>query len=185
MQPVVEINPPSNRSQRLLRRSPPRATGFALLWLLLTGEDTASWFIGLPTVAAATIASLLLQPVVGWKLNFHGLARFLPFFLWGSLRGSIDVAKRALHPQLPLAPLLVDYELRLPPGAWRVFLVNTVSLLPGTLSAELQGDCLTVHALDGSQESVTEKLQILEARIAGLFGLPQPSDDSAARATDE
>ena len=185
MQSVTEINPQNSRSQSLLRQSAPRAAGFALLWLMLNGDDATSWFIGLPTVAAATIASLLLQPVAGWRLKWRGLARFLPFFLWESLRGSIDVSRRALHPQLPLAPLLVEYQLRLPPGAWRVFLANTVSLLPGTLSAELQGDCLTVHALDGRQESVTEKLRTLEARIADLFGLSQPSDDSAVRATDE
>ncbi len=39
------------------------------------------------------------------------LARFQLFFLWASLRGSIDVSRRALHSQLPLAPLLVDYQL--------------------------------------------------------------------------
>lgn len=186
MKSALESNWQGNRQRRrLIRQVALRAAGLAFLWLMLNGDDAASWFIGLPAVTAATIASLLFQPVVGWKLNWRGLAQFLPFFLWESLRGSVDVAKRALHPQLPLAPLLVDYELRLPPGAWRVFLANSVSLLPGTLSAELQGDCLTVHALDGSQESVTKKLRSLEARIADLFGLPQPSDKSVVRTTDE
>jgi multicomponent Na+:H+ antiporter subunit E len=99
------------------------------------------------------------------------MARFLPFFLWQSLRGGIDVARRALHPRLPLAPLLLDYPLRLPDGPACTFLANTVSLLPGTLSADLENGCLTVHVLDGSQPDVSAELQSLEALIADLFGV--------------
>ncbi|MES9944702.1 MAG: Na+/H+ antiporter subunit E [Candidatus Thiodiazotropha sp.] len=54
----------------------------------------------------------------------------------------LDVAWRAFHPRMPITPELIVYPLRLPPGLPRVILVNTVSLLPGTLGTELGGQAL-------------------------------------------
>ena len=53
------------------------------------------------------------------------------------LKGGVYVAWRAFDPRMPITPELIEYPLRLPPGLPRVILVNMVSLLPGTLSAEL------------------------------------------------
>lgn len=176
--------PHKRRIQLLLRRAGPRAAGYALLWWILTGGDQASWVIGLPVVIAATAANLMLLPAVGWRCSLTGMARFLPYFLWQSLLGSVDVAKRALNPRLPLAPFLLHYFLRLPTGSARIFFANTVSLLPGTLSAELLDDCLTVHALDEALP-VRAKLQTLEARIADLFALQLLQTNSCRRILHE
>lgn len=154
----------------LLVRGLGRGGAFALLWWVLTDGDHGSWVIGVPTVVAATVASLRLMPGKLRRWRLAGMMRFFPFFFWQSVRGSIDVAVRALHPHLPLAPAVVQYRLRLPDDLARVFLVNTVSLLPGSLSAELQGDHLTVHVLDGSLP-MGATLQSLEARVAGMFGV--------------
>lgn len=53
----------------------------------------------------------------------------MPYLLWRSLYGGVDVARRALHPALPIAPRLFDHHWRLPPGLPRVVMANTVSLL--------------------------------------------------------
>jgi multicomponent Na+:H+ antiporter subunit E len=95
----------------------------------------------------------------------------LPFFLWESLRGGIDVARRALHPDLPLRPALLRYRTGLAEGAPRIFLVHCVSLLPGTLSAALEGDTLMVQVLDAGAP-VEEELAALEARVGRLFASP-------------
>ena len=87
-----------------------------------------------------------------------------------SLRGGVDVALRALHPRLPLAPALLAYDLRLAPGLARIFMVNVVSLLPGTLSADLSGSGLSVHVLDRNLP-VQHQLQALEQQVAMLFGV--------------
>jgi multicomponent Na+:H+ antiporter subunit E len=93
---------------------------------------------------------------------------FVPFFLWHSLKGGVDVAWRAFHPRLPITPELIEYPLRLPPGLPRVILVNTVSLLPGTLSAELGGQVLKVHVLDSLGDFLAE-LETLEQRVGCMF----------------
>ena len=63
--------------------------------------------------------------------------------------GGADVARRAFHPRLPVAPQLIDYPFRLPPGLPRVILVNTVRLLPGAPSAELKALGHSVARMSG------------------------------------
>lgn len=141
---------------------------FVLMWWVLTDGAMDSWPVGLPVVLIATLVSVMLMPPLSWSLR--GMFLFIPYFLWHSLRGGVDVARRALHPQLPISPGLLDYRFRLPPGMSRVFMANTVSLLPGTLSVELDEDTLRVHVLDETG-AINEELNMLENRLADIFGL--------------
>lgn len=143
---------------------------FALAWMVLTGGSFDYWGLALLVIAAATLTSLLTMPAGAWHWSLSGLARFLPYFAWQSLRGGYDVSRRALLPGLPIQPGVVQYRLRLPEGAWRVFLVNTLNLMPGTAALNLEGDMLEVHALDCSGP-VVDDIRSLEERVADLFGL--------------
>ncbi len=165
-----------DRKQGLQRRSRHGIAGFllrvllfALIWLVLTEGAVGAWGVGLPVVVLAGCASLALPGARPWRWQLPGLLVFIPFFLWHSLRGGVDVARRAYLRELPLDPALVEHPLRLPEGPSRIFLVNTVNLLPGTLSAELLGDLVVVHMLDASLPAIRE-LQQLEAKVAQLFG---------------
>jgi multicomponent Na+:H+ antiporter subunit E len=100
----------------------------ALGWLLGGGEPTA-WLVGVPTVAAATLASLWLSPGPTPGRRLASTLRFAPFVLCESLRSGIAVARAALAPRLRLAPGLMEYPLRLR-GTPAVFLANASSLLP-------------------------------------------------------
>ena len=152
-----------------------RTVLFALLWWILTQGAMNSWLVGAPVVVFAVLASGVLLPGVSWSLP--GIARFVPFFLWRSLYGGVDVARRALHPRLPISPRLFDHRWRLPPGLPRVFMANTVSLLPGTLSAELYEEHLRVHVLDETR-AISRELQVLEKKVARVFGLNLVADES-------
>jgi multicomponent Na+:H+ antiporter subunit E len=140
---------------------------FSLLWWILTDGSVESWWVGVPAVSFAVIASIALLPPL--PLVWQELLKFTPFFLWRSLLGGADVAWRAFHPGMPIAPELIDYPLRLPPGLPRVILANIVSLLPGTLSASLDGQALKVHVLDSRGDFMTE-LKALEYRVARMCG---------------
>lgn len=151
------------------RRWVPLLPLYLLLWWVLTGGDRHSWLIGGVTVGLALLVSIT-SPAPPTRLRFSpvGLLRFIPYFLLQSLSGGIDVARRAFSPRLPLDPALIHYPLQLPPGGARIFLLNTVSLLPGTLSADLIDDTLTVHLLDQQRDP---QLQQLEQQVAGLFAI--------------
>ncbi|MFN4261545.1 MAG: Na+/H+ antiporter subunit E [Gemmataceae bacterium] len=160
----------ANSWRSLARRGLIRSAILAVPWWVLTGGEPNSWIIGAPAVLAAAAASVALDTATGWHVRLAGLLRFVPFFLWRTLIGSIDVAWRALHPRLPIAPELATYSLRLPAeGPARVFFANTVNLLPGTLSAELCAHEVIVHVLTGDVP-IQDKLQPLEEAVAALFG---------------
>lgn len=141
-----------------------RVLGFVALWAILSGGE--GWGVGVPVIFIATAASSLVTPANRWSLA--GLARFLPYFVWNSLRGGVDVAARALNPALPIDPAVVRYEMRLVSAEARVLMADTVTLLPGTLSADLQGNVLFVHVLNASGFSMGT-LDTLQQRVADLF----------------
>ncbi len=147
-----------------------RGTLFALLWWALTDGRPGSWAVGSVAVAFASAASLRLLPPVPTHVSRIGLLRFLVFFVHQSLRGGVQVAWFALRPRLALSPAIHEVGLRLPAGISRVLLANTMSLLPGTLSVELQGDRLCLHVLDASAPTETE-VRTAETRLAQMLGL--------------
>lgn len=146
-----------------------RGAVFAGLWWALTDGRVESWVLGVPVVLAATFTSAVLGRGPSWSLA--GWLRFLPFFVWRSLKGGVDVAMRAFRPSLPIDPGLIDYRLRLPPGRAAVFLAGVASLLPGTLAAGLDGRRLRLHVLD-RQRDVRGEIAGLERRVAVLFRVP-------------
>jgi multicomponent Na+:H+ antiporter subunit E len=144
---------------------------FAVAWLALTDAAPASWVVGAPVVALATWTSLRLRPPRGVRPSFPGALSFVPFFLWQSLKGGVDVALRVMCPQMRVAPGIVTYRLRLVTPSARIIVINTLSLLPGTLSADLRGDRLSVHALDATDsEALHAEIARLECRVAAMLG---------------
>jgi len=127
-----------------------------LLWGVVAKGDAASWVVGLPCVALAAVAFDRLRDPRTAGIRPWMLPQFAAWFLWHSLRGGVDVAWRALQPQMPLHPDFLRYRLALPPGSARVFLVDCLSLLPGTLSADIEGDELVLHALDSRADVIAE-----------------------------
>jgi len=141
---------------------------FSLIWWTLTNGEASSWWFGIPAILLALITSIALVPPL--NLVWYECFRFIPFFLKNSLIGGIDVAWRAFHPRLPIAPDLINYPLSLPLGPSQVFMANTVNLLPGTLSAALDDNTLKVHVLDGQKNFLSE-LEAVEQHVAQIFGL--------------
>ena len=143
-----------------------RALLFSIVWWALTDGTAGSWWIGAPAVACATVVSVTLVPPSG--IVWREVMGFVLFFLWHSLKGGVDVARRAFDPRMPIAPELIEYPLRLPPGLSQVALINITSLLPGTLSAEIEGQVLKVHVLD-SRGDFLAGLKALEQRVGRMW----------------
>ncbi|MEW5966133.1 MAG: Na+/H+ antiporter subunit E [Pseudomonadota bacterium] len=160
-----------------------RALALALLWWVLAEGDTSAWGVGLASVALATVASLRLWSPAGKSPRFRaqpsndhrglspvGALAFAAWFLTESLKGGVQVARLAFQRRPDLAPALVDIPLALPPGPATVLLVNSLNLLPGTLSAGIDGRTLRLHVLD-ARLPVTGEVRAAEARIARMLGL--------------
>lgn len=149
-----------------------RALILASGWWILTEGDRAGLAFGVPTVLLALLASVSLPSPRPPKWSPIGLLRFAFAFLAGSLRGGVDVARRALAPHLRLSPTMIRFALRVPDGAARNLFTGTLSLMPGTLSANLDGDHLEVHVLGDRGDELVRQLQELEAHVARALGEP-------------
>lgn len=154
-----------------------RALAFTALWALISKNTWHDWPLIAGSIGAALMASFALWPVGAWRWRIIPLARFIPYFLWESITGGVDVARRAFLPRMPLDPAITEFPLRLNSEAAQVFFAWTVSLLPGTASVRLDGARLKIHVLD-QQLPTGEKLRHLETRIAALFGEAIPPDDA-------
>lgn len=143
-----------------------------MLWVVISRADPASWIVALPSIAFAVIVIDRLHVRGKQGIRAAMLPGFIAWFLWNSFRGGVDVTLRALKPRLSLQPGFLYYPLRLPHGHARLFLVNVVSLLPGTLSADIEGDELVLHCLDTGADIIVET-GYAERRVAGLFGIPR------------
>ena len=148
-----------------------RAAALGTIWAVLAGPDPQSWIIGAPAVIASAWVSTRLSEPGRAGLSLWGLARFLPFFAWESLKGGADVALRVMRPRMNIDPGFRSYRVGLAQPAARVLFLDVVSLLPGTLSADIEGDMLMVHALDRKSDPMPE-LRNLERRVAALFRDP-------------
>lgn len=146
---------------------------FATLWLIVAGPEPTSWIIGGPTIALAAWVSLGLggrfdRPHPS-GLRLLGLMRFIPYFAIESLRGGLDVAARVMRPRVRIDPGFLRYPVRLRSPSAQVVFIDSISLLPGTLSADLRNGVIDVHALDISADLEPE-LERLEGRVARVFG---------------
>ncbi len=140
----------------------------AALWWTLTDGRTYAWGVGAASVALALLASLHLLPPASKPLSLLGCLAFAGFFLRHSIQGGLQVAAQALRPRLDIEPALLDLPLTLAPGAARVLLLCTLSLLPGTLSVRVLGDTLRLHALD-RRLAVREEMRAAEAAVARIW----------------
>lgn len=149
-----------------------RLLGLAGLWHVINAGELASWTVGAPVVLLAALLSRRLDSWTPARLRWLALAAFAVYFLRASFAGGLEVARRVFSPRLEIAPGFVVFTTSLPDGPARRFFVNAVSLLPGTLSSGLDGDRITVHAINADC-SVEPELRELEAKLARVFRAPK------------
>jgi len=142
----------------------------AVTWWVLSGGGPGSWIVGVPAIAVATAWSVRHAAGPGRLPQPFAFIRFAAYFLRESLRSGIYVAGLAVRPGARPEPHFVLYDLRLPPGPARWTFLNTVSLLPGTLSVAIADEALSVHRISAGPDHDAD-LHECERRVAGLFGI--------------
>ncbi|MHB8764208.1 MAG: Na+/H+ antiporter subunit E [Deferrisomatales bacterium] len=149
------------RRPSFLRRQLGAATQAVLLmglWLGLSGHYDA-FHVALGVLSVAIILwinrKIRRLPVapnqVPARFEFH-LFRLIAYFFW--LTGQIFlsawyVAKVILARRMPIQPQLVRFRSAQPNAFAQMILANSITLTPGTLTADLEGDEFLIHALTG------------------------------------
>jgi len=143
-----------------------RIAFFSIIWLVLVEGRLDSLWVGSVAIMASTYLSLRLLPV--FSINILALPPFLIFFLWRSLIGGIDVAKRVIGTRLNIAPDLIVYPCQFSNELAQTFFINTVNLLPGTLVISCEEGNLIIHVLDKNSNNEFE-LREIEKKIAKIL----------------
>jgi multicomponent Na+:H+ antiporter subunit E len=146
----------------------PRLLVLSALWWVLSEAAVDALWVGVPAVLVAALPGLRYPDAPAPRPL--PLLRFFPVFLGRSLLAGADVAARALRPDMALHPALLEYRTGLPPGPALVFFANLVSMLPGTLSADIDDRSLQIHVLDvrAPNENTLKQLEDVVARIFRL-----------------
>jgi multicomponent Na+:H+ antiporter subunit E len=93
---------------------------------------------------------------------------YLPWLFYKIIQSSLHLTKLILHPALPIDPQLISVESKLNHHAAIVLLGNSITLTPGTVTAEVDRNKLIVHALDKVlSEDVTSRQ--IESKISKIF----------------
>ena len=91
------------------------------------------------------------------------------WLLWEVVKANFDVAKRVLHPRLPIHPMLIKVKSSQRSDLGHVIYANSITLTPGTVSVDVEQDTITVHAL--SKEAAAGVLTgAMDARVTKLEG---------------
>ena len=94
---------------------------------------------------------------------------YFPWLFYKIVQSSLHLSKLILHPALPIAPQLISVESKLNHHAAIVLLGNSITLTPGTVTAEVDRNNLIVHAMDKTLSEDFESSKEMESKIADIF----------------
>ena len=101
-------------------------------------------------------------------LHYGKLLIYLPWLSWQIICSGIDVAFIILRKSLPISTYILKFRVDMPSAHARMILGNSITLTPGTLTLDIQGNEFTVHAL--TPRSVSRVVDgDMPRRVARLF----------------
>ena len=143
------------------------AVFWAVAWLIWFDSELGSLIVGLPLLCLS-VALFRRLGQGRFNLRIIGVVRLIRYFLVESVKGGWDVARRTFSRRLDIDPVLVEFESPVAAGPARAFLMNCISLLPGTTVVEREEGRLLLHVLSGSRTCLAD-VKVLEDRIAAAF----------------
>ncbi|MDS4020164.1 MAG: Na+/H+ antiporter subunit E [Candidatus Competibacter sp.] len=125
------------------------------LWLLLSGYFSDPLLLAFGALSSALVAFVARRVrtsdpgarAVSWRWWSPRAIAYWPWLLWQVVLANLDVAKCIVDPKLPIHPMMIGLRSS-QRGEWtRVVYANSITLTPGTVTTDLSGDAIEVHAL--------------------------------------
>jgi len=136
-----------------------------VLWLALTVPWQPAQILAGALVAA--LAAFFVRPLLpasfagfGPSAILHFLV-FVPVFLYEMVKANFQIARIVLNPKLPMNPQVLTAKTRLTTDAGKMLLANAITLTPGTLTVDAQGDELIIHCVCPTPEQVQDPQKLL------------------------
>ena len=121
------------------------------LWLVLSGHYSLL-LVGLGVASAVFVVAIALRmDIVDRETHpIHLHPTFFLYFVWLAweiTKANIDVARRILHPRLPISPNMLTVKSTQKTDLGHASYANSITLTPGTVTVGVEGDVIQVHAL--------------------------------------
>jgi len=144
-----------------------------LFWLLLSGFLT-------PGLMTFGIFSALAAVAVAWRMSaideeghpVHlviGAITFFPWLVWEIVKSAWTVTKIIVDPALPISPTVVTVKAGQKTSSGITTYANSITLTPGTITIDVEGPELTIHALS-KQGADDLKAGDMDARVTRFEG---------------
>ncbi|MFP1677435.1 Na+/H+ antiporter subunit E [Alloalcanivorax sp. C16-2] len=144
-----------------------------LSWLLLNGFSWGHGLLGLVLAVVLPLGTRPFWPNVPRLRDFPKLVRFVLVVHWDIITANLVVARLILGSPRKLRPAFVEMPLELTDDFAITLLTSTISLTPGTVSADVSEDrrTLLIHALDMDDEAalVAQIKQRYERPLKEIF----------------
>ena len=150
---------------RLVRKT----VAYWIIWLFVVGQLTPSvLLLGLLCSGAVAWIDLHRSPPRARPFPWVRLFLYVPWLLVEVVKSGVHMTGLILRPGLPIEPQLIPYKPQLRDPAALVLLGNSITLTPGTITAEIAPDQLLFHAIDNeSAQGIMDGT--MEGRIAQVF----------------
>jgi len=140
------------------------------LWLLLF------WSVEWAVLGTGLFFALIVATILGdlFPENMHKLLDirrwlflllYIPFFFFHCFLANLDVAFRVIHPDVPIRPGIVKVHTNLQSDMARLFLANSITLTPGTLTIDIDGPDFYIHWINIDTDDAARRT----AEITGRF----------------
>ena len=144
-------------------------------YILLAGFQLQELLLGVLVSGALT---LILTNLVDYTIDYRFPIRlvififaYLPVFTWQLILSNIDVARRVLSPKIPLNPGIIKIKTELKGDFAKLALANSITLTPGTLSIDVDGEDIYVHTVDVKGKTPEENKALISSTFEKLLGV--------------
>ncbi len=142
-----------------------------LLWLGLSGIYTPL-LLALGALSSIFVALLCrrLGVIDEEGVPFHLFFGVIGYWVWlfkEIVVANIKVARLILHPRLPVSPNFFHAPASQKSDLGKVVFANSITLTPGTVAIEVQGDSILVHTLSADFAWGAESCD-MDRRVAAL-----------------
>lgn len=143
-------------------------------WVLLSGHlEPLTLTLGVVSAAGVALLNRDLETLSDLVLAAPRFAVYLPWLLKEIVVANLQVARLVLDPRLPIDPVVVRLRAPFSTDLALTTLGNSITLTPGTVTLDVEGSELTVHAL--TRAGVEALLEGSMARRVGwVFRTPGP-----------
>jgi multicomponent Na+:H+ antiporter subunit E len=149
--------------------------GCLAFWFLLSGHfapiDVLFAVAACAAVAWVNRRDEALSEVLAWTPRLLAYAPWLLREIWIA---NIQVVKLVLDPRLPIDPVVVRLPTRYATDLARTTLANSITLTPGTVTIDVDGETLVVHAITraGAEDLAAGAMARRVGRVFGDPGAP-------------